>query len=96
MKKKNSSKNSSLNLRLCGQTKGVENAPYLLFFDLTRCISVVATIAGCPTTQICVKSCPSENLYEKISDHKNKIQKEFFFVYLNFTFSSKFFCIKLF
>ena len=34
--------------------------PYLLFFDLTKCISLSA-LTGCPTPQVCVAQCPGDN-----------------------------------
>ena len=44
---------------ICGQGD-FSNKPYLMFFDLTKCISLTA-IAGCPTPQVCVEKCPKEN-----------------------------------
>lgn len=34
--------------------------PYLLFFDLSKCIDPLVPIQGCPTPQVCVKQCPQE------------------------------------
>lgn len=45
-----------------GQKCG-ENKPFLLFFDLIKCISVSTAFTGCPTPQVCVSSCPDKNLY---------------------------------
>ena len=39
------------------------NKPYLMFFDLTKCISLTA-IAGCPTPQVCVQTCPQAGLVQ--------------------------------
>lgn len=61
--------------RICGQTEGVKNKPSLYFFDLTKCLSVLSAINGCPTKQICVKDCPNENLYDKIPGHRTKIKQ---------------------
>ena len=44
---------------ICGQGR-FENKPYLMFFDLTKCLSLTA-IAGCPTPQVCVEKCPQDN-----------------------------------
>ena len=44
------------------KTKSVHSfsdKPYLLFFDLTKCVSYVTVLTGCPTRQVCVKSCPT-------------------------------------
>ncbi len=60
---------------LCGKSKGVEDKPYLFFFDLTRCISITSAITGCSTKQICVKECPQKNSYEKIPAHLDRIKK---------------------
>ncbi|CAB3400589.1 unnamed protein product [Caenorhabditis bovis] len=35
------------------------NRPFLLYFDLTKCISYATALGGCQTTQICVEKCPS-------------------------------------
>ena len=34
--------------------------PYLLFFDLTKCLRPSAALSGCPTPEVCVKECPNE------------------------------------
>lgn len=47
---------------VCGETEGYQNKPYLFFFDLTRCLSVIKSIGfGCPTRQICVEQCPQKS-----------------------------------
>uniref|UniRef100_A0A914XUH1 Choline transporter-like protein n=1 Tax=Panagrolaimus superbus TaxID=310955 RepID=A0A914XUH1_9BILA len=45
--------------RTCGSNRIGGDKPYLLFFDLTKCVNFVTVLSGCPTRQICVKSCPS-------------------------------------
>ena len=60
---------------LCGKTEGLENKPYLFFFDITRCISYTTAVNGCSTKQICVEKCPDENAYKKISSQKDLINK---------------------
>ncbi|XP_065916775.1 choline transporter-like protein 2 [Dysidea avara] len=59
--------------RICGVDDGVEHKPNLLFFDLSECIYVQtsqvkriwesdeAKLFACPTTQVCVDSCPGRN-----------------------------------
>ncbi|XP_037082789.1 choline transporter-like protein 4 isoform X2 [Pollicipes pollicipes] len=47
----------------CGHDPGVEDKPYLHFFDISKCANPVALIAGCPTLQVCVKKCPSTNFF---------------------------------
>ncbi len=48
--------------KLCGFYESVKDRPYLFFFDLAECakVGVSGFWSGCPTIQICVKSCPSE------------------------------------
>lgn len=36
----------------CGLDSGVEDKPYLVFFDLTKCLSPKVPITGCPTPQV--------------------------------------------
>lgn len=40
--------------------------PYLLFFDLTKCISYNTILNDCPTRKICVEKCPS-NYFSYVS-----------------------------
>ena len=42
---------------ICGHGDFVDK-PYLLFFDLTRCIKISAALGGCATPQVCVARCP--------------------------------------
>ena len=44
---------------VCGRGD-FSSKPYLLFFDLTKCISLSA-LTGCATPQVCVAECPGEN-----------------------------------
>lgn len=37
----------------CGLDSGLEDKKYLMFFDLTRCLSPGTPITGCPTQQVC-------------------------------------------
>ncbi|XP_014369456.2 choline transporter-like 2 isoform X4 [Papilio machaon] len=46
----------------CGMDSGLEDRKYLMFFDLTRCLSPGTPITGCPTQQICVNKCPDETI----------------------------------
>ncbi|XP_069697989.1 choline transporter-like 2 isoform X2 [Periplaneta americana] len=45
--------------RRCGLDADVKDKPYLFYFDLTKCAQNAIT-NGCPTPQVCVKSCPSD------------------------------------
>lgn len=45
--------------RVCGRDPGLEDRRYLFYFDITRCLSVLSAVSGCPTPQICVDSCPT-------------------------------------
>lgn len=44
----------------CGIDAGVQNKPYLFFFDLTKCTTIDTPIRGCKTPQVCVEKCPDE------------------------------------
>ncbi|XP_068628410.1 choline transporter-like 2 isoform X4 [Battus philenor] len=46
----------------CGLDSGLEDRKYLMFFDLTRCLSPGTPITGCPTQQICVNKCPDQTI----------------------------------
>ena len=37
---------------ICGSDTGLEEKPYLLFFDLTKCIKPGSVALGCPTRQV--------------------------------------------
>ena len=64
---------------ICGKDKAFEKKKYLLFFDLTECLSFFTSLS-CPTKQVCVEKCPTETLYNKIPLHVEKLKK----VYNNF------------
>lgn len=44
---------------ICGRGR-YTSRPYLLFFDLTKCLNPAVLSLGCPTTQVCVQNCPTE------------------------------------
>ena len=63
--------------RLCGVDAGVEDKPFLFFFDLTACANIYRTVISsgvanlsldtsnlfsCPTPQVCVAECPNATL----------------------------------
>lgn len=37
----------------------VISKPYLVFFNLEKCIDPLVPINGCPTPQVCVEQCPN-------------------------------------
>mgnify|MGYP001184644322 FL=1 len=47
---------------ICGQGQ-LADRPYLLFYDLTRCLNPAAVAIGCPTPQVCVEKCPEKNVF---------------------------------
>uniref|UniRef100_A0A182JCJ5 Choline transporter-like protein n=1 Tax=Anopheles atroparvus TaxID=41427 RepID=A0A182JCJ5_ANOAO len=49
--------------RKCGVDSEVRDEPYLVFFNITECAKIDVPISGCPTTQVCVKECPTEDFY---------------------------------
>jgi choline transporter-like protein 2/4/5 len=48
---------SNSNGEICGRGDQA-GKPNLLFFDLSRCVRLSAALAGCPTPQVCVATCP--------------------------------------
>ena len=60
------------NGRKCGIDIDVKDKPYLVFFDLTKCVN-----GSCDTTQVCQTSCPTEDFLYKsntpLSDIKAKV-----------------------
>ncbi|XP_063226689.1 choline transporter-like 2 isoform X2 [Bacillus rossius redtenbacheri] len=54
--------------RKCGLDQGVEDKPYLFFFDLTKCVHIDVLATGCPTPQVCVATCPSVTHLEECTD----------------------------
>ena len=55
--------------QICGNGT-LKDRPYLLFFDLTKCLNPAVLTLGCPTQQVCVKECPKETLFtaDKLKD----------------------------
>lgn len=51
--------------RRCGLDSEVANKKYLVFFDITRCLSPGAPVTGCPTPQVCVEKCPTQTIFFK-------------------------------
>ncbi|CAH0699204.1 unnamed protein product [Spodoptera exigua] len=46
----------------CGLDSSVKDKPYLVFFDISKCLSPGTPIVGCPTPQVCVPNCPSRTI----------------------------------
>lgn len=46
----------------CGVDSEVLHKPYLVFFNLERCIDPLVPINGCPTPQVCVEQCPNATM----------------------------------
>lgn len=49
--------------RRCGVDSEVVKKPYLLFFNIEKCISPLVPINGCPTPQVCVEECPTKMFF---------------------------------
>ncbi|KAK7580290.1 hypothetical protein V9T40_000919 [Parthenolecanium corni] len=49
--------------RTCGIDEDVKDNKYLLFYDITKCVSFSVFLFGCPTKQICIKRCPDESWF---------------------------------
>lgn len=62
------------NGRKCGIDNGVVNKPYLVFFNLEKCIDPTVPIYGCQTPQVCVEQCPSTSfIYDEYKCNDGKI-----------------------
>ncbi|PZC79789.1 hypothetical protein B5X24_HaOG215778 [Helicoverpa armigera] len=59
----------------CGLDSGLIDKPYLVFFDISKCLSPGTPIVGCPTPQVCVKQCPTETkIFDKEMTESNFLQ----------------------
>lgn len=47
----------------CGFDSQVLDKPYLVFFDISKCLAPTVPITGCPTVQVCVSQCPSQTVF---------------------------------
>lgn len=47
--------------RKCGIDNGFIDKPYLLFFNLEKCVDPTVPLFGCKTPQVCVAKCPTES-----------------------------------
>ena len=47
--------------QICGRGN-LTDRPFLLFFDLTRCLNPAVLALGCPTPQVCVEKCPEARM----------------------------------
>ncbi|XP_049887593.1 choline transporter-like 2 isoform X3 [Pectinophora gossypiella] len=46
----------------CGLDSKYENKKYLVFFNISSCLSPTTPITGCRTPQVCVESCPTRTI----------------------------------
>ena len=62
--------------QICGQGE-LSSKPYLLFFDLTRCLNPAVLSLGCPTPQICVEKCPNSTtlFYQNPVESKQSLRQ---------------------
>ena len=60
---------------VCGRGNQ-KDRPYLLMFDLTKCLNAAALVTGCPTEQICVSECPKENFSPAVAKLKGMNEEE--------------------
>jgi len=64
--------------RICGGHPDLLTKPYLIFFDLTRCLNPGVLAHGCPTPQVCVEKCPTisfSGLYEAEQGRGEEVAK---------------------
>lgn len=60
--------------RKCGVDNDVINKPYLLFFNLEKCIDARVPLFGCKTPQVCVEQCPtSAFIYDEYSCNTSRL-----------------------
>lgn len=66
--------------RKCGVDNGVIDKPFLVFFNLEKCIDPTVPLYGCQTPQVCVEKCPEDpflyNEYMCNPQALNNIRKE--------------------
>ncbi|XP_063547209.1 choline transporter-like 2 isoform X3 [Cydia strobilella] len=48
--------------RRCGLDSTLQDKKYLVFFDISECLSPTTAISGCKTPQVCVNGCPTETI----------------------------------
>lgn len=67
--------------RRCGIESDVKMLPYLMYFDLSRCMDPWVALYGCDTTKVCVEECKQEDwwiyLYEcdvQLQQYRNHLQ----------------------
>lgn len=60
---------------MCGVDSEVLHKPFLMFFDLEKCIDPLVPINGCPTPQVCVSECPTKTfVFEPTSCSQSQVQ----------------------
>lgn len=60
--------------RKCGVDNSVIDKPYLLFFNLEKCIDPLVPLHGCKTPQVCVQKCPSTSfIYSEFQCNPSKV-----------------------
>lgn len=58
--------------RKCGVDNNVIDKPYLLFFNLEKCIDPRVPLYGCKTPQVCVEKCPTTSfIYSQFTCNSN-------------------------
>ena len=58
--------------RKCGIDAAVKEEPYLVFFDLTKCISAST---ACNTPQVCQAKCPTDNFIYNSRNSQSSIKE---------------------
>ncbi|XP_061715261.1 choline transporter-like 2 isoform X3 [Cydia pomonella] len=48
--------------RRCGLDSTLQDKKYLVFFDISECLSPTTAISGCKTPQVCVNECPKDTI----------------------------------
>lgn len=49
----------------------------LFYFDFIECATVNTLLVGCGTNTICVRSCPTQNLYYTVSAHRDQLYQNY-------------------
>ena len=56
---------------ICGR-EPFESQPYQLYFDVSKCLNTVGLSLNCPTTKLCVSSCPKKYSHYQTLQTKEK------------------------
>ena len=73
---------------ICGKGE-LQDRPFLLFFDLTRCLNPAVLSLGCPTPQTCVEKCPGTTTSFSLGANSKSQMRPYCFVSPDSEYESK-------